>query len=645
MLPIHFVFGLHLHQPVGNFDHVFQQHLDDVYQPLLEHLERGGMLPVVLHISGPLFEWLDHHAPAYLDELGRLASDGRLELLLAGFYEPVLASLPRDDRVEQIAWLREALRRRLGAEATGLWLTERVWEPELAADLADAGVRYALVDDRHFLVTGFTREQLHAPYWTESGGKRVAVFPIDERLRYLIPFRPPEETAGYLQELREQGHRLAVLADDGEKFGGWPGTKEWVYGRGWLDRFMGVIRGLVERGEVRLSTFADALREVPSAGLAYLPTASYREMEGWSLPPAAALRLAALERELGESRLAGPDGALVRGAHWRNFLVKYTESNRMHKKMVALSTLCRRAGDPPEARRAIGRAQCNDAYWHGVFGGLYLPHLREAIWRNLAEAERRLRQGETLGWQASDFDCDGHAEVWVHSDRFSAIVSPSRGGAIEEYTLFGTGINYAAALTRRLEAYHVTAVERQAAAAQGADGASSIHDIEEGIRLDERPPVDREDRALFVDRVLTTGVSLEAYARADFQPVRSWARVAGTYEVDRVGDEVEIRCSLPVSGTTTTLAKTIRFASDGRVTVAYAWEGGSMMAQDLFATELSLFRALEIAADPEPDLWTYPIETVAKSERGLDRTLQGESVTLRWPLDLGSARVSLAPPR
>jgi 4-alpha-glucanotransferase len=384
MSSIRFVFGLHLHQPVGNFDHVFEQHVADVYRPILERLSGRGFLPAVLHLSGPLLEWLEANNTAYLDFLGELVSAGRIELLLAGFYEPVLASLPRTDRVEQIQWMRDAIRRRFGVEARGLWLTERVWEPELAADLANAGVRYALVDDRHFLVSGFAAEQLHAPFWTESDGKQVALFPIDERLRYLIPFRPPEETADYLRELRGAGHRLAVLADDGEKFGGWPGTKEWVYDRGWLDQFMDTITRLIDRGEVQLSTLTDALEDVPSGGIAYLPTASYREMEGWSLPPDAALRLIRLERDLGEARISSPDGALIRGAHWRNFLVKYSESNRMHKKMQALSLLARAMGDPAEARRAIGRAQCNDAYWHGVFGGLYLPHLREAIWRNLA---------------------------------------------------------------------------------------------------------------------------------------------------------------------------------------------------------------------------------------------------------------------
>src|SRR5215210_1976890 len=446
MTPIRFAFGLHLHQPVGNFDHVFEQHVRDVYRPLLERLSAREFLPIVLHLSGPLLEWLETHDSAYLDQLGRLVSDRKVELLLAGFYEPVLASIPRADRVEQIRWMHEAVLRRFGTDARGLWLTERVWEPELAADLTDAGVRYAVVDDRHFLVSGFANAQLHAPFWTESDGKRVALFPIDERLRYLIPFRPPEETGDYLRALRGAGQRLAVLADDGEKFGGWPGTKEWVYERGWLELFMGTIAGLIESGEVVLSRLDDALVAVPSGGLAYLPTASYREMEGWSLPPDAALRLIRLEGDVGEARLAGADGALIRGAHWRNYVVKYSESNGLHKKLMALSALARRHGDPPAVRRAIGRAQCNDAYWHGVFGGLYLPHLRDAIWRNLAEAEAALRQGEGLAFDVLDLDGDGGDEVWIHSSLFSALVSPARGGSVEEYTIFRDRINYANAL-------------------------------------------------------------------------------------------------------------------------------------------------------------------------------------------------------
>ena len=476
------------------------------------------------------------------------------------------------DRIEQIEWMREAVRSRFGVESVGLWLTERVWEPELAADLATAGVRYALVDDRHFLTTGFKAEQLHAPFWTESDGKRVALFPIDERLRYLIPFRPPEETADYLRELRAAGHHLAVLADDGEKFGGWPGTKEWVYGQGWLDRFIATIGRLVENGEVRLSRFDEALAEVPSGGIAYLPTCSYREMESWSLPPDAALRLGRLEHDLGEARIAGPDGALIRGAHWRNFLVKYSESNRMHKKMQALSSLSRELGDPPGARRAIGRAQCNDAYWHGVFGGLYLPHLRDAVWRNLADAEAELRRGKGLAWDRLDFDGDGHEEIWLHSAAFSALVSPHRGGAIEEYTVFSRGINFANVLTRRREAYHDLALERQGSDEHGNGGAASIHDIESGFRLDQRPPMDAEDRAFVVDRILPRGVGFEEYARGTYWPVISWGTRPSECGVARRRGGVEIDCIS--TGPRETLSKRIRFEPDGRIVLSYSWNPG-----------------------------------------------------------------------
>ncbi|HET8836645.1 MAG TPA: alpha-amylase/4-alpha-glucanotransferase domain-containing protein [Gemmatimonadales bacterium] len=626
MPPIRFAFGLHFHQPVGNFDYVFAQHVEDVYRPLLDALADREFLPVVLHVSGPLLDWLEQHESGYLDRLGRLVGDGRVELLLAGYYEPVLASLPRADRVEQIRWMHEAVRRRFGVDARGLWLTERVWEPELAADLADAGVRYALVDDRHFLVTGFASPQLHAPFWTESDGKRVALFPIDERLRYLVPFRPPEESADYLRQLRAAGQGLALLADDGEKFGGWPGTKEWVYGKGWLDRFMAAIGGLIDQGEVVLSRLDDALESVPSGGLAYLPTASYREMEAWSLPPDGALRLARLESDLGPERVASPDGALIRGAHWRNFLVKYPESNRMHKKMMALSALARRAGDPPAVRRAIGRAQCNDAYWHGVFGGLYLPHLRDAIWRNLAEAEAGLRRDEGLAWDVLDIDGDGYEEIWVHAPGFALLVAPARGGAVEEYTVFATGLNYANALTRRREAYHELGQSPESA---------SVGEVELGL--------DSEDRALFVDRILPEGLPLADYVRGAYRAVRSWARQRFAYAVERRKGGVEIVCTAPDGSAG--LEKRIWCDAEGNVEVSWQWEQRLGQGGDWFATELSVAGPVALVAAPAAEEWRFEIETVAKSERGLDRTRQGESITFRWPIAAGGASVELKPAR
>lgn len=649
--PLRFIFGVHLHQPVGNFDSVFEQHVAEVYLPFLRRLAERDLFPIALHISGPLLEWMEAHDARYLDLLGPLVAQGKVELLLAGMYEPVLVALPREDRIEQIVWMREALRRRFGVDARGLWLTERVWEPGLAADLADAGVEFALVDDHHFAVVGFPPEQLHAPFWTESGGKRVALFPIDAKLRYLIPFHSTEETAEYLRGLRAAGHRLAVLADDGEKFGGWPGTRERVYGHGWLDQFIDTLQRLADDGEVVLSTFADALAEVPSGGLAYLPAASYREMEMWSLPAPAAARLEQLEEDLGADRIAGPDGALLRGGHWRNFQVKYVESNRMHKKMLALSALCRRRGDPEAARLAIGRGQCNDAYWHGVFGGLYLPHLRQGVWRELARAEALLRADESLEYEVLDLNYDGADEIWVHSRYFSAVVSPARGGAIEELTQLATGLNYADTLTRRRESYHRlredaamqlreinTSAQSVADAVPDGDAAApSIHDIEHQLRMDKLPPVDLDARALLVDRVLPADLTRVEYEAADYEPTVSFATARFAFRAEQVGPDLEIL----LTSENGAMTKRVRFTEHGNVRVEYSWDRGAFPSNGYFAPEISLAHPAIISAHATVDTWRFWIETTAKSEHGLERTIQGESVTPRWPISAGSASVDI----
>src|SRR5260370_24127362 len=64
------------------------------------------------------------------------------------------------------------------------------------------------------------------------------------------------------------------------------------------------------------------------------------------------------------------------------------------------------------ARQELYRAQCNCPWWHGAFGGLYLPHLRNAAYQHLIAADNALLEienrdsnwveAETAGW-----DVDG----------------------------------------------------------------------------------------------------------------------------------------------------------------------------------------------------------------------------------------------
>jgi alpha-amylase/alpha-mannosidase (GH57 family) len=367
-----FCFGVHDHQPIGNFDSVLAEATERAYRPFLELVRRRHDVRLSVHCTGSLLAWLRERARSTFDLLGDSVAAGQVELLTGGFYEPILAILPDPDKRGQIERLTDFLVREFGVRPRGMWLAERVWEPHLPKALREAGVEYVLVDDSHFALAGLDPDALGGYYLTEEQGHTLAVFPISQRLRYLIPFDEVGKTVEYLEARRGTVPALTVV-DDGEKFGAWPGTYEHVYRDGWLDRF---FEALLSTPWVRMTTFSDVLDTIPASDRVYLPTASYREMGEWALPAPAAAALERARRDLGPLDGGAGLAALLRGGFWRGFLVKYPEVADMYWKMLRLSgaiteAQARRPGDPAlhAARESLWRGQANDAYWHGVFGG------------------------------------------------------------------------------------------------------------------------------------------------------------------------------------------------------------------------------------------------------------------------------------
>ena len=630
------LFGVHGHQPQGNFPRVFRDAFEKAYRPFMEVVREFPWFSFTLHYTGPLWQWIEKEEPWFLDLVGDLVARGRVEIQVSGFYEPVLAALPPGDRLGQIEMAKEYVRSRWGVEPRGLWLTERVWEPQILPQLLEAGIEYVVVDDYHFICAGKDLDELGGYFLTEDEGRTLAIFPISEKLRYLIPFRPVDQVVDFLETYPGPG---AIIHDDAEKFGVWPGTHQWVYKEGWLTRFLGAL----ETSSIETSTFSRFMDTHPPQGRVYLPTASYFEMGEWSLPPEKAWEFHRLVEDLkarGEWDRYRP---YFRGGIWKNFLVKYPEANHMHKRMLWVSR--RVAHGHLRARDALYRAQCNDAYWHGIFGGLYLPHLRREVYANLLRAEV-LGSIDLVGSWEEDLDADGHKEIILSNREYLAVVKPFQGGSLVELSLRRLELNITDTLARRFEHYHRGEEGHEG----GSEGAPSIHELskrlpQEGMVYDLLP------RYSFMDYLVPGDFSMEAWQQGRWEGVRMlgleaysfqregdgwklvWEGEEGRVEkVYRLGDGglgVSYRFSCP-PGFTLAVGIDLHFPW-----AANAWvevEGKRVSAAERqnwgrvkgwLGGDPSMEIPVAVRLDRGGVLWQSPIFTLSQSERGFDRIYQG----------------------
>lgn len=461
---LHLVLLVHAHQPVGNFDHVFEQSYARCYLPFVEVLERHPNVHTGLHYSGPLLTWIEHHHPEYFEQLETLVKNGQVELVGGGFYEPILISIPPADQHDQIARLADYVEHHFGKRPTGAWLAERVWEPQLASVLAEANVGYTVLDDIHFLSAGFEQDELFGDYIAEDKGQTIRIIPGQKSLRYLIPWDTVDKVMAHLHETAAaHPDGIAAMGDDMEKFGGWPGTFEHCYQEGWLDTLFTTFQQNSEWLDV--CTPSEYLAAHKPFGRADLPTASYTEMMEWALPTRTRERYNALLKEFSSRSEVL---SFLRGCPWRGFFRKYSESNLMHKKMLRAASRItkapkRRAGSKAAdelavARDLLQRGQCNDAYWHGIFGGLYAPHLRTDISRNLIRAEaiadRHTPGGIAPRVETLDYDGDGVDELLFTASEYQALLKPSDGGTLAVLDFRSTASTLINSILRRPEPYH-----------------------------------------------------------------------------------------------------------------------------------------------------------------------------------------------
>jgi alpha-amylase len=560
--------------------------------------------------------------------------------------------------------------------------------------LAYAHVSYTLVDDLPFLAAGFEPHELFGPYIAEDCGKSVWLFPGLKELRYLIPFRVVEECISYLKNAAAlQPGGVAAFGDDMEKFGVWPGTYQHCYENGWLKKFFAAL----EENSSWLQTItpSQCLASHLPLGRADLPAGSYAEMMEWVLPTNTRLRFDQLRKEFAHrTDLLN----FLRGSSWRGFFRKYPEANLLHKKMLRASACV--ASVPPrrsspehtqqlaQARDFVLRAQGNDAYWHGVFGGLYAPHLRTELWRSLVRSET-LADQLTPGSQVPrveflDYDADGHSELLFTAPEYQALLKPLDGATLAMFDFRPAAAALINSMQRRPEPYHARL--RETASPAQASGAVSIHDQ---VRVKES----NLQRFLRYDRFPRHSFRLLLFDSArnfsDYESLRLLelaGPAAGTFHIrhsspnhanfvfDQLVPEFaadhsnppqltitkhflfgpapqgcEISCDVSVD-LSAPLARPLCFGIESVINFLAPTEPDRFFDTSSGRQNLRCSGALPgpllrledrwqrlratLHAPSSDEFWIAPIETVSESEGGFERVYQGSQILALWRPDL-----------
>lgn len=685
------IFVVHNHQPVGNFGYIFEMAYERSYRPFIDVLEKFPAVKIGLHISGPVYEWILDNRPEFIERLAMLCNDHRIEMLSGGFYEPMLSILPPSDIVGQIKMMNDFISEKFGQTPKGMWLTERVWEPSLPAFLEGTGIEYTLVDDAHFTYAGLKASDLNGYYITDRASKMLLVYPISQRLRYVIPFAEPEETINILREAYNRGFRGICYGDDGEKFGIWPKTFEWVYEKGWLERFFRTVSE--NESWLNMALPSEYISHYAPTGRIYLPTASYQEMMEWSLPADSIPLYEEFVQYLKNNNLYLRYEPFVRGGIWLNFLSKYPESNRIYRRVLRISERIDGVKNQrirEEAKRYIYKAECNCSYWHGLFGGLYLNYLRNALYENAITAHRILdnhRGGQWANSEIVDVDDDLNNEIILDSNDIYCIIKPSCGASVEEIDFKDVSFCLTNVLGRRVEGYHHNLLSKDAGQEQG--GVKSIHDIvrSKEAGLENYLIYDRYPRHSFLDHFVGRDCDVNKMRNESYSELGTFVDSQYVYRrKDRRGSasvECEADGLLRINGMEIPVRIEKRFklvSSRPELSVGYKIKNNSHLRIDCYFVveqNLSLLasdapdrnvvipvenirtekfkdiftaigisrywlsdgylkRNFTISSDRIFNLWHYPVETVSQSEDGFERTYQGSAFMMIYDLVLES---------
>ncbi|NWF66870.1 MAG: DUF1926 domain-containing protein [Campylobacterales bacterium] len=664
MSSVHLLFGIHCHQPVDNFNEVVVNAINRAYKPFMKEVLNYPFFKFSVHFSGWLLEFIKEHDGELFSIMKELAKQDRIEFFTGGFYEPILCAIPSNDRVSQIKKLNTFIKKNFNQTPKGLWLTERVWDDSLIKDLVKCDIEYVIVDDYHFTSIGYKKENLKGYFITEDGGEQVKIFPIDKHLRYILPFYKPTSVIEYLNSLNRGFNEAAVIYDDGEKFGIWPKTYEWVYEKEWLKEF---LEKLSESENIKVSLYKDFVNSQKSLGLCYLPTTSYYEMGEWSLKSDSAILLEKISSKLSHDGFSDDEKIFVKGSIWKNFLTKYYESNKIHKRTIELS-YAQSSVKSKDYKDEMFKSQTNDVLWHGVFGGLYLPNLRDNAYRFIINCENIRYQKEQKSFEIKDFNYDGFDDVKVVTSDLITYFDSKCGAQMVELSLRDRCFNLQNTLTRYYESYHEKILNPKVDVIH-SEGIDTIHNIkvENLDELKEHLIFDWYIKNSFIDHFSDKFFNIDSFEKNRFREFGDFANQPFLLDKTSTIDNIKFIRDGGIYGdgyNKATLIKqysllknsilaTLNFECEDNILLNYICEFNFHFAnlkdisinskpfETSFHEKSNIIKikdkytdkTITIECNKDVEVFVFAVNSVSQSEKGFDLTNQSLSVGFKYEFE------------
>ncbi len=609
------LFGVHMHQPVDNLSQSVEKAVKDCYAPFFKILSKYPQFKFALHSSGWILEHIKNNYPDTFKDIKKC----NIEFFTGGFYEPILTSIDKDSQIAQIKKLNEFIYKHFNQHPRGLWLTERVWDNSIISSLTKSDLLYTIVDDYHLYSCGI--HDTEGFYTTEEGGNVLSLFAINKDLRYKIPFSKSHEAVDEIKKLK-----CAIIFDDLEKFGLWPKTYEWVYEQKWLEEF---IQKILAKDEIETIYFSEFYEQNSSKGLIYPQNVSYLEMNEWSLKKDNIKKY-----KYYDNLMKNDSVQFLRGGIWKNFFIKYSESNRIHKRMLEFTSL---------QNDLLYKLQTNDVLWHGAFGGIYLPNLRDNAYRYLIQCDKNQKI------QIKDVELQGYKQIKVPTKsmifRFCA-----KGGSLIEFDDRQNFLNYQNTLTRREEFYHedmLTCKEDT----QSTKDIQTIHNIKHNIddNIKNQLFFDRYEKISFID-FISDDFTLDRFMANNFNIIKNFSQEIFKQKVDNktimfsqtqlikqyyiLQNGFLFNIKLNFKGSFTYILElNLHFAHYDDLSI------NDMIVQDKGVLQTGQFifrdnfgkRDIVITFDKEIKLNYFLIKTFSQNESGIDSIIQG--ISLAFEID------------